>query len=57
MVYQDWILSYMTELEHWGGYVKGSKDLLEEICKRQEQEEKRVRVRDVINDLNIRVIV
>lgn len=56
-IYQDWILSYLTELEHWGGYVKKSKALLEEICKRQQLEDKRVRVKEAMDDLNMTIIV
>ena len=56
-IYQDWILSYMAELQHWGGYVKKSRDLLQDICERQQREQKRVRVRDAMNDLNMTIIV
>jgi hypothetical protein len=56
-IYQDWIPSYMTELQHWDGYVMKSRDLLQDICKRQQRDEKRVRVRDAIDDLNMTIIV
>lgn len=47
----------MTELEHWGGYIKKSRELLEDICKRQKRDRKRIRVRDAMNDLNMTLIV
>lgn len=56
-IYQDWILSYLEELYHWGSHVKKSRDLLQAICKRQRREEKRVKVTDAINDLNMTIIV
>jgi hypothetical protein len=47
----------MTELQHWGGYVMKSRDLLQDICKRQQRDAKRVRVRDAMDDLNMTIIV
>lgn len=37
--------------------MKKSRDLLEEICKRQERQGQRVKVKDAMNDLNMTIIV
>jgi hypothetical protein len=56
-IYQDWILSYLTELQHWGSYIEKSKELLQRICKRQQREKRRVGVSNAMKHFNIVVIV
>ena len=56
-IYQDWILSYMTELKHWGNNVVKAIDLLEGIIAKQNADERRVRVRDAMDSLKESIII
>jgi hypothetical protein len=57
LVYQDWCVGYMVELEHWGMNVRRTRELLERVLERQEREGRRVRVRDVMEDFDAGVII
>lgn len=56
-IYQEWILSYLEELEHWGSNIKQTRELLAKVIKRQSREGRRVKVRDVMEDCEISIIV
>ncbi len=56
-IYQEWIISYMKELEQWGPHIKKTRELLERIIRRQERERRRVRVRDAMEDFGATIIV
>jgi hypothetical protein len=57
VIYQDWILEYMAEMEDWGLNVKTMRSLLRNILMRQERENRRVKVRDIIDDFNLGMIL
>jgi hypothetical protein len=57
VIYQDWCMGYMVELEHWGMHVKKTRELLERVLMRQERERRRVRVRGVMKDFGGAVII
>lgn len=56
-IYQDWILSYMGELQHWGSNVMKARELLEQIIVRQEREERRVCVRDAMDSFKVTIVI
>jgi hypothetical protein len=56
-IYQDWALSYFEELEHWGTNTRKTRELLERVIERQKREGRRVKVRDVMEDSDIAVII
>lgn len=56
-IYQDWILSYMAELQHWGSNIVKTRELLQQIIARQEREGRRVRVRDAMEDFKLTIII
>ncbi|KAE9375889.1 hypothetical protein N431DRAFT_370819 [Stipitochalara longipes BDJ] len=57
VVYQDWCVGYMVELEGWGMNVRRTRELLERVLERQERGGRRVRVRDVMEDFGGAVII
>lgn len=56
-IHQEWVMSYLEELEHWGSNVRQTRELLAKVIKRQQREGKRVKVRDVMKDCEISIIV
>jgi len=56
-IYQDWSLNYFEELEHWGTNTRKTRELLERVIERQRREGRRVKVRDVMEDSDIAVII
>ncbi len=57
VVYQDWILEYIGEMEDWGPNMKSMGLLLRKIITRQERENRRVKVRDVMEDFDLGIIL
>ena len=47
-IYQEWLLGYISELEHWGMSLRRMRWLLEHIIERQQEEGRRVCVREVV---------
>lgn len=47
----------MAEMEDWGLNVKTMRSLLRNILMRQERENRRVKVRDIIDDFNLGMIL
>jgi hypothetical protein len=56
-IYQDWALGYFEELENWGSNTRKTRELLERVIERQQREGRRVKVRDVMEDSDIAVII
>lgn len=56
-IYQEWILNYMEEIEDWGPNIKTMRLLFCKIIKRQEREYRRVKVRDIMEDFDLRMIL
>ncbi len=57
VIYQDWILEYIREMEDWGPNMKSMGFLLQKIITRQERENRRVKVRDVMEDFDLGIIL
>jgi len=56
-IYQEWILAYMEEIDDWGPNMKTMRLLFCKIIQRQEREDRRVKVRDVMEDFDLRVLL
>ncbi len=56
-VYQDWILLILSEMEDWGANVKKVGELLRHVIRRQETEKRRVKVRDIMKEYDLKIIV
>lgn len=52
VVYQDWVVSLLVELEPFGGHIRKARELLETIISWQDKENKRMRLKDTMEDLN-----
>ncbi|KAJ9137555.1 hypothetical protein NKR23_g9071 [Pleurostoma richardsiae] len=56
-IYQEWLLSYITELEHWDGSMRKVRNLLERIIGRQEEKGRRIHVKEMLDDFDANIIV
>jgi hypothetical protein len=52
VIYQDWVVSLLVELEPFGGHIRKTRELLEAIISWQDKKNKRMRLRDAVEDLN-----
>lgn len=56
-VYQDWVLHYLVDVASWGASAHKTRELLQRIIARQEAEDCRVKVWDMIGELGEAVMI
>lgn len=55
--YQDWVVSYLKEMSGWGKNLIWARRLLKGVLKQQGQENKRVQIRQVMDELGCAMVV
>jgi len=56
-VYQDWTLLILSEIQDWGPNIKKVTELLRHVIRRQEEENRRVKVRHIMEEYGLAMVV